>query len=136
MGGFGQATRAPAFFGVAAQRVHELGQGRDQLCRSNSLLPKLLDLSLVALDCALYRLSGEVSLIVWANKLVFEIEIWARLKSSSTTVSARQPVMPHARPLLTGLKSSTTDDAGTPRSGWSAPSTLSTTSVQPLAEKK
>jgi len=35
-----------------------------------------LDLSLVALDCALYRLSGEVSLIIWANKLVIEIEVF------------------------------------------------------------
>ena len=28
VGGFGQATRAPVFFGVAAQRVHELSQSR------------------------------------------------------------------------------------------------------------
>ena len=45
VGGFGQATGAPAFFGVATQRAHELGQSRGQLCRSNSLLPKLLYLS-------------------------------------------------------------------------------------------
>ncbi|EFQ79664.1 hypothetical protein HMPREF0305_12174 [Corynebacterium pseudogenitalium ATCC 33035] len=45
------------------------------------MLPKLLGLSLVALDCALYRLSGEISLVVQANRLVIEIEIWATLKT-------------------------------------------------------
>lgn len=54
---------------------------------------------------------------------------WAALKTEFTTVSAGRPGMPHARPLPTGLKSSTTVGAGTPHSGWSAPSTLRTALV-------
>lgn len=76
--GLGQAAGAPAFLGVAAERVHELSQGGSQLCRSNGLLPKLLDLSLVALDCALYCFCRKVPLISRANKFVVEIEVFLR----------------------------------------------------------
>lgn len=44
MGGLGQAAGAPAFLGRVTKRVHELSQSGSQLCRSNGLLPKLLDL--------------------------------------------------------------------------------------------
>ena len=63
MGGLGQAAGAPAFLSVAAKRVHELSQSGSQLCRSNGLLPKLLDLSLMALDRTLYRFCRKVPLM-------------------------------------------------------------------------
>lgn len=76
VGGLGQAAGAPAFLGGAAKRVHELSQSGSQLCRSNGLLPKLLDLSLLALDRTLYRFCRKVPLISRANKLVVEIEVF------------------------------------------------------------
>ena len=52
-----------------------------------------------------------------------------RLKPNSTTGSAGQPMTLHVRVSRAGLKSSTTVDADTPHSGWSALSTLRTTVV-------
>lgn len=46
---------------------------------------------------------------------------WSALKTEFTTVSAGRPGMPHARPLPTGLKSSTTVGAGTEALGMVSP---------------
>lgn len=82
VGGLGQAAGAPAFLGVAAERVYELSQSGSQLCRSNGLLPKLLDLSLLALDPTLYRFCSKVTLIAGLINL-----LW-KLKSSWTAATA------------------------------------------------